>query len=78
MMMKPDFDPYDLLIECLERLQMLEQKHANLATAFRQTDREFNLALKSLQHLQQTHLVNLSNQAKLEKRIKELESLNNG
>lgn len=74
-MMKPEFDPYDLLIECMERLQMIELKHNQLATAFQQTDQELTIALQSLKHLQQTHMITMSNQVKLEKRIQDLEAL---
>lgn len=73
--MRSEFDPYDLLMEALERLSYLENKHNQLAHAFQETEREFNLALQSIKHLQQSQLVVLSNQTKMEKRLQELESL---
>lgn len=50
------WDPYDLLIEAVERIQALEKAHNNLADAFQKSERELNIALKSLNHLQKSHL----------------------
>lgn len=51
-----DFDPYDALIELNERINRMEQAHNNLASAFQRTEKELNLALTSLNHLQKGHL----------------------
>lgn len=64
-----NFDPYDLLMECLERIDRLEKTHNNLANAYNKSEQELNIALHSLRHLQQTHMMTLSNQAKLEAKI---------
>lgn len=50
------FDPYDTLIEAMERIQRLEQAHNNLATAYNKSEMELNTALKSLHHLQKSHM----------------------
>jgi len=65
-MMNRDFDPYDILMEVMERLNRLEHAHNKLANAFQKTERELNIALQSIKHLQQSHMVILSNQVKAE------------
>ena len=55
-MFNNNFDPYDMLITLNERLNQLEQAHNNLGRAFQKTERELNTALKSLNHLQRSHL----------------------
>lgn len=51
-----DFDPYDTLLEAMERIQRLEQAHNKLAHAFDKSERELNTALKALNHLQRSHM----------------------
>lgn len=53
------FDPYDALIQAMERLQRLEQAHNQLAIAHAQSQKEFTAALQTLHHLQQSHLLSL-------------------
>jgi len=55
-MMDNGFDPYDLLINLSERLNRLEHAHNKMAHAFQRTERDLNIALQSLRHLQQKHL----------------------
>ena len=62
--MNRDFDPYDLLMEVMERMNRMEQAHNNLAKAFEKTERELNIALHSVRHLQQQYMLLLSNQVK--------------
>lgn len=50
------FDPYDTLIEAMERIQRLESAHNKLATAYNKSEQELNTALKSLNHLQKSHM----------------------
>ena len=63
-MMNRDFDPYDLLMEVMERMNRMEQAHNNLAKAFEKTERELNITLHSVRHLQQQYMLLLSNQVK--------------
>jgi geranylgeranyl pyrophosphate synthase len=53
------FDPYDTLLEAVERIQRLEHAHNNLAKAFEKSERELNTALKSLNSLQRSHMAAL-------------------
>ena len=55
-MMNRGFDPYDILIEVTERLQVLEIAHNKMADALHKTDQELQIALHSLRHLQQKHI----------------------
>lgn len=71
-----DFDPYDVLIQAMERLEQLERQHNKLAHAFQKTEREFNLALQSLKHLQQTQLHVLSKQVIMDKEVTALKQTN--
>lgn len=52
--MNNNFDPYDLLITALERIDRLENAHNKLVHAHQRMEAEFNTALKSLQHLQRS------------------------
>ena len=54
--MMDGFDPYDTLIEAVERIQRLEFAHNQLATAYNKSEQELNTALKSLNHLQKSHM----------------------
>jgi hypothetical protein len=54
--MMDGFDPYDTLIEAMERIQRLEFAHNQLATAYNKSEQELNTALKSLNHLQKSHM----------------------
>lgn len=56
MMMNNDFDPYDTLIQCLERISRLEHAHNKLAIAYDQSQHDLTQALKSIRHLQQVYL----------------------
>jgi hypothetical protein len=60
-------------MEVMERMSHLEQAHNKLATAFQKTERELNIALHSIRHLQQTHMITLSNQVKAEAERKRME-----
>lgn len=53
------FDPYDTLLEAVERIQRLEQAHNNLANAYQKSERELNTALRSLNSLQKSHMAAL-------------------
>ena len=55
-MMNRGFDPYDILIEVTERLQVLEIAHNKMADALHKTDQELQVALHSLRFLQQKHI----------------------
>ena len=55
-MMNNDFNPYDTLIECVERIARLEKVHNNLAIAFEKSEQELTQALKSIRHLQHVYL----------------------
>jgi GTP cyclohydrolase II len=59
-------------MEVMERMNRMEQAHNNLAKAFEKTERELNIALQSVRHLQQTHMLTLSNQAKMEAELKQI------
>lgn len=65
-MYENDFDPYDALIQALERIDRVEQAHNRLASAFQRTDSELNATLKALLHLQKTHVQLLNRIANLE------------
>lgn len=53
------FDPYDTLMEAMERIQRLEVAHNKLATAYNKSEQELNTALKSLNRLQQNQLMTM-------------------
>ena len=54
--MNNDFNPYDTLIECVERIQRLEHAHNALAREFEKSQHELTQALKSIRHLQHVYL----------------------
>lgn len=51
-----DFDPYEVLLDLIERVNRVEQAHNNLAHAYERSERELNQALHLLQQLQKRHL----------------------
>ena len=55
--MKPQFDPYDLLINLAARLQELEQKHNSLAAAYEKSENELTVALHSIKNLQKLQYI---------------------
>jgi len=58
------FDPYDLLMELIERMQRLEQAHNSLAEY---TQRDLSTALYTLQDLQRRHVALLQRLTALER-----------
>lgn len=51
--MNHDFDPYDMLLQITERINLIERQHNKLAKAYQLSQRDLDTALKSIQHLQQ-------------------------
>lgn len=68
--MKPQFDPYDMLISLAARLQEVEQKHNSLAAAYEKTENELTIALHSIKNLQKLQVNTSHNLSRL---IKELQ-----
>jgi hypothetical protein len=58
-MMPNDFDPYDVIMQMTDRILRLEIAHNKLVEGLHKTDKELNIALHALRHLQQEH-INLS------------------
>jgi uncharacterized 2Fe-2S/4Fe-4S cluster protein (DUF4445 family) len=70
--MNTDFDPYDVLMQTMERLARLEHAHNILVNAFKQSEQDLNSALRSLQALQKQHMNLMSKQAASHNEIKEI------
>lgn len=51
-----DFDPYQALIDLDARLNALHRAHNAMAKDYEQSRKDFDILLKSHQHLQQAHL----------------------
>lgn len=54
-----NFDPYDLLMQIIERQQRLEQAHNKLAQSYEYTQRDLSTALHTIQDLQRRHITAL-------------------
>lgn len=66
-MFNGDFDPYDLLMQLLERMQRLENVHNNLAIAYEQSQHDLSQALHIIQSLQRRHMAVLQRLDALER-----------
>jgi hypothetical protein len=55
-MLKPNFDPYNALIELNERMTRLEVTHNRLADAYMTSEQELNEVAECLLSLQKSHL----------------------